>query len=124
MTVYYTDQHEWISVEGGIATVGITRHAADQLGDVVFVELPDVGKTFATKTEVAVVESVKAASDVYTPVSGEIVETNQNIVGEPAKVNDDPEGAAWFFRVKLSDVGELDGLMDKTTYDAFVAANG
>lgn len=124
MTVYYTEQHEWISVADGVATVGITRHAAEQLGDVVFVELPDVGKSIAINEAVAVVESVKAASDVFTPVTGMVMETNQNIVGEPANVNADPEGAAWFFKVKLSDVGELDGLMNKTTYDAFVADNG
>ena len=124
MTTYYTDQHEWISVDGDIATVGITRHAAEQLGDVVFVEFPDVGKAIAIKEAVAVVESVKAASDVFTPVSGEVMEANQNIVGEPAKVNDDPEGAAWFFKVKLSDKGELDGLMNKITYDAFVESGG
>lgn len=124
MTVYYTDQHEWLSVEGGIATVGITRHAAEQLGDVVFVELPAAGRALAAKGEAAVVESVKAASDVYAPVSGEVVEANDAVAAEPAKVNEDPEGAGWFFRMKLADEGELKGLMDKAAYDAFVEANG
>jgi len=124
MTTYFTDQHEWIKVEGGVATVGITAHAAEQLGDVVFVELPAVGKALTKAGEAAVVESVKAASDVYAPVSGEVTEANDAIVGEPAKVNEDPEGAGWFFKLKLSDEGELEGLMDKAAYDAFVAANG
>lgn len=124
MTVYFTDQHEWISVEGGIATVGITAHAAEQLGDVVFVELPAIGKALTAKGEAAVVESVKAASDVYAPVSGEVVEANEAVAGEPAKVNEDPEGAGWFFKLKLADEGELSGLMDKAAYDAFLAANG
>lgn len=124
MTVYYTDQHEWLSVEGGIATVGITRHAAEQLGDVVFVELPAAGRALAAKGEAAVVESVKAASDVYAPVSGEVVESNDAVAAEPAKVNEDPEGQGWFFKLKLADKTELEGLMDKAAYDAFVAANG
>ena len=124
MTTYFTDQHEWISVEGGIATVGITRHAADQLGDVVFVELPAAGKTLARAKEAAVVESVKAASDVYAPVSGEVVEANEALAAEPAKVNEDAEGAGWFFKMKLTNESELEGLMDKTAYDAFVEANG
>lgn len=120
MTTYFTDQHEWIKVEGGVATVGITAHAAEQLGDVVFVELPSVGKALTKAGEAAVVESVKAASDVYAPVSGEVVEANDAITAEPAKVNEDPEGAGWFFRMKLSNEGELEGLMDKAAYDAFV----
>ncbi|MFT3809405.1 MAG: glycine cleavage system protein GcvH [Micropepsaceae bacterium] len=124
MTVYFTDQHEWVSVDGEIATVGITAHAAEQLGDVVFVELPAVGKVLTARKEAAVVESVKAASDVYTPVSGEVTEANEAISGEPAKVNEDPEGAGWFFKVKLSNHGDLSNLMDKAAYDAFVAANG
>ncbi len=124
MTTYYTDQHEWISVEGGIATVGITAHAAEQLGDVVFVELPAIGKALTRAGEAAVVESVKAASDVYAPVSGEVTEANDAISAEPAKVNEDPEGQGWFFKLKLANESELAGLMDKTAYDAFVAANG
>jgi glycine cleavage system H protein len=124
MTTYYTEEHEWLSVEGGIATVGITRHAAEQLGDVVFVELPAIGKVLTAKGEAAVVESVKAASDVYAPVSGEVVGANDAIAAEPAKVNEDPEGAGWFFKVKLANEGELSGLMNKAAYDAFVEANG
>lgn len=124
MTVYFTDQHEWVSVEGEIATVGITAHAAEQLGDVVFVELPAIGKQLTARKEAAVVESVKAASDVYTPVSGEVTEANEAVAGEPAKVNEDPEGAGWFFKVKLANHGDLSNLMDKAAYDAFVAANG
>ena len=124
MTVYFTDQHEWVSVDGEIATVGITTHAAEQLGDVVFVELPTIGKVVSARKEAAVVESVKAASDVYTPVSGEVVEANDAVAAEPAKVNEDPEGAGWFFKVKLSNHGDLSNLMDKAAYDAFVAANG
>jgi glycine cleavage system H protein len=124
MTTYFTDQHEWIKVEGGVATVGITAHAAEQLGDVVFVELPAIGKTLTKAGEAAVVESVKAASDVYAPVSGEVTEANDAITAEPAKVNEDPEGAGWFFKLKLTNEAELEGLMDKGAYDAFVAANG
>ncbi len=124
MAVYYTDQHEWLSVEGGVATVGITAHAAEQLGDVVFVELPGIGKALTAKGEAAVVESVKAASDVYSPVTGDVTEANNAIAAEPAKVNEDPEGAGWFFKVKLADEGELTGLMDKAAYDAFVEGGG
>lgn len=124
MAVYFTDQHEWISVEGGIATIGITRHAAEQLGDVVFVELPAPGKALSAKGEAAVVESVKAASDVYAPVSGEVTEANDAVAAEPAKVNEDPEGAGWFFKMKLADEGELKGLMDAAAYEKFVEANG
>lgn len=118
-TVYYTEDHEWLSVDGDIATVGITTHAASQLGDIVFVELPDDGKTVAKGKEAAVVESVKAASEVFAPVSGTVTEGNQDLVDNPALVNDDAEGQAWFFRMKLSDTSELDGLMDKAAYDAF-----
>ncbi|NHK26685.1 glycine cleavage system protein GcvH [Parvularcula flava] len=115
----FTEDHEWVSVDGDIATIGITAHAAEQLGDVVFVELPDVGKSFGQKDEMAVVESVKAASDVYAPISGEIVEINNDIVDEPAKVNEDPDGAAWFVKIKLSDASELDKLMDEAAYKEF-----
>lgn len=119
MTVRYTKDHEWVRIEGGVATVGISAHAAEQLGDVVFVELPAVGKTFKKGDDMAVVESVKAASDVYAPISGEIVEANQSIVDDPAKVNGDPEGAAWFVKIKPSNPAEANDLMDETAYKAF-----
>lgn len=121
MTTYYTNEHEWISVDGDVGTVGITKFAAEKLGDVVFVELPDPGKAVKKDADMAVVESVKAASDVYAPVNGEIIEGNAAIVDEPAKVNEDPEGAGWFVKIKLSDKGQLSGLMDKAAYDAFCA---
>ena len=121
MTVKYSKDHEWVVVENGIATVGITNHAQEQLGDVVFVELPAVGKSVEQHGEAAVVESVKAASEVYAPVSGEVVEVNTELEGDPAMVNRDAEGGAWFMKVKLSNPSELDGLMDKAAYDAFVA---
>ncbi len=116
----FTKDHEWIRVDGGVATIGITEHAQTQLGDVVFVELPDVSRKVAQGEAVAVVESVKAASDVFAPVSGEVVETNNDIVGQPALVNEDAEGKAWFFKVKVANTAELDGLMDRAAYDAFV----
>lgn len=121
MTTYYTNEHEWISVDGDVGTVGITKFAAEKLGDVVFVELPDAGRQVKKEADMAVVESVKAASDVYAPVTGEVVESNGAIVDEPAKVNDDPEGAGWFVKIKLADKGQLGGLMDKAAYDAFCA---
>ena len=121
MTVKYSEDHEWIKVEGDIATVGITQHAQDTLGDVVFVELPEVGKTYAQKDTAGVVESVKAAADVYMPVSGEIVEINQALADEPSLANSDPMGAGWFFKVKLSDASQLDALMDEAAYKAFAA---
>ena len=121
MTVKYSEDHEWIKVEGDIATVGITQHAQDALGDVVFVELPEVGKTYAQKDTAGVVESVKAAADVYMPVSGEIVEINQALADEPSLANSDPMGAGWFFKVKLSDASQLDALMDDAAYKAFAA---
>ena len=120
----FTEDHEWLKQEGDEIIVGITAHASEQLGDVVFVELPAAGRALAAKGDAAVVESVKAASDVYAPVSGEVVEANDAVAAEPAKVNEDPEGAGWFFRMKLADEGELKGLMDKAAYDAFVEANG
>lgn len=119
-TEHFTRDHEWIRVEGGIATVGITNHAQTQLGDVVFVELPDVARNVTTGEPVAVVESVKAASDVFAPISGEVVETNGHIVGQPALVNEDAEGKAWFFKLKVADAKELAGLMDRAAYEAFV----
>ena len=121
MTVKYSEDHEWIKVEGDIATVGIPQHAQDALGDVVFVELPEVGKTYAQKDTAGVVESVKAAADVYMPVSGEIVEINQALADEPSLANSDPMGAGWFFKVKLSDASQLDALMDEAAYKAFAA---
>lgn len=121
MTTYYTNEHEWIKVDGDVGTVGITKFAAEKLGDVVFVELPDAGKAVKKDADMAVVESVKAASDVYAPVTGQIVEGNAAIVDEPAKVNEDPEGAGWFVKIKLADKGQLSGLMDKAAYDAFCA---
>ena len=121
MTTYYSRDHEWIAVEGDIATVGITNYAQEQLGDVVFVELPDTGKTVSQGDEAAVVESVKAASEVYAPLDGEIVETNGVLADEPAKVNEDPEGAAWFVKMKLSNPDQLAELMDEAGYKAFIA---
>ena len=123
-TERFTRDHEWIRVEGGVATIGITNHAQTQLGDVVFVDLPDVTRKVAQGEAVAVVESVKAASDVFSPVSGEVVETNGHIVGQPALVNEDAEGKAWFFKVKVANAGELDGLMDRAAYEAFVKESG
>lgn len=119
MTVKYTKEHEWVRMEGDIAVIGITPHAAEQLGDVVFVELPEAGASFDQNADMAVVESVKAASDVYAPISGEIVEANQAIVDEPAKVNEDPAGAAWFVKMRPSKPDELDALMDEAAYKEF-----
>jgi glycine cleavage system H protein len=119
VTVYYTEEHEWIRVEGDTATVGITDFAQGQLGDVVFVEIPEAGRQVTKGGEAAVVESVKAASDVYAPVSGEVTEGNQAVVDEPSLVNSDPEGEAWFFRLRLSDPSELEGLMDAEAYKSF-----
>jgi glycine cleavage system H protein len=116
----YSEEHEWVSVEGNVATVGISDFAQEQLGDVVFVELPEVGAEVAMGEQVAVVESVKAASEVFSPVSGEVVEVNEAIVEEPAGVNGDAEGDGWFFKIKLSDPSELDDLMDPKAYAAFV----
>jgi glycine cleavage system H protein len=123
-TVKFSKDHEWISVDGDVATIGITKHAAEQLGDLVFVELPDVGKTVAPGDEAAVVESVKAASEVYAPVSGEVVEFNSVLADEPGKVNEAPQGDGWFLKLKLSDPTELDELMDEAAYEAFVAEQG
>ncbi|WP_291209240.1 glycine cleavage system protein GcvH [Hyphomonas sp.] len=119
MTIYYTKDHEWIRVEGDTGTVGITSYAAGQLGDVVYVELPETGAKFARGDDFAVVESVKAASDVYAPVSGSVLEVNSALSEAPEKVNDAAEGDAWFVRVKLTDSGELSGLMDEAAYSAY-----
>ena len=121
MTLYFTREHEWLSVEGGVATVGVTDYAQAQLGDVVFVELPEAGRTVAKGKEAAVVESVKAASDVYSPVSGTVTEANAALEGDPALVNSAPQGEGWFFRLTLSDPSELDGLMDEAAYTAWAA---
>ena len=118
--VRFTDQHEWVRLEGDEATVGITRHAAEQLGDVVFVELPQAGRKVSAGGEAAVVESVKAASEVYAPVGGEVTASNSALEAEPAKVNEDPEGAGWFFKLKLSDKAEFAKLMDAAAYQEFV----
>ena len=121
MAIKYTEDHEWLSVAGGTATVGITHHAQDALGDVVFVDLPEMGKTFAAKDIAGVVESVKAAADVYMPVSGEVTEVNEALRADPSLANSDPLGAGWFFKIKLSDPSQLDALMDETRYAAFAA---
>ena len=118
--VRFTDQHEWVRLEGDEGTVGITRHAAEQLGDVVFVELPQAGRKVGAGAEAAVVESVKAASEVYAPVGGEVTAANSALEAEPAKVNEDPEGAGWFFKMKLTDKAEFAKLMDSAAYTKFV----
>ena len=120
MTVYYTREHEWIRVEGDTATVGISDHAQEALGDIVFAEVPEAGRTLNKGDEAAVVESVKAASDVYAPVGGEVLEGNQAVADDPALVNRDPEGEGWFFKLRLADQGELEGLMDENAYRDWV----
>ena len=120
----FTKDHEYIRVDGDIATVGITSHAQEKLGDIVFVEVPEPGRKVKAAEAVAVVESVKAASDVFSPVSGEILEGNVALPEQPALVNEDAEGKAWFFKVKVANVGELDGLMDRAAYEAFVKESG
>lgn len=117
---YYTDEHEWIDVEDDIATVGITDYAQGQLGDIVFVELPEVGALIEQGKDAAVVESVKAASDVYAPITGEVTETNAALEEDPSLVNSAPEDGGWFFKMTITDPGELDGLMDEDGYKAFV----
>ena len=121
MTTLYTTDHEWLRIEGDTATIGITDFAQSQLGDVVFVELPKLGRSLKKAEAAAVVESVKAASDVYAPVSGEVVEVNDAVTAEPALVNSDAGGKAWFFKVKIADTRELDGLMDEAAYKAHTA---
>ena len=119
MSKYFTEDHEWITVEGDVGTVGITKYAAEQLGDVVFVEVPDVGASFGKGDDMAVVESVKAASDVYAPIAGEVTASNEALADAPETVNEDPEGAGWFCKLKIADAGALDGLMDEAKYEAF-----
>lgn len=116
----YSKDHEWITVSGGVGTVGISDHAQEQLGDVVFVEVPEAGRSVEQGGEIATIESVKAASEVYSPVSGEVVEGNSALADEPALVNSDPYGKGWFYKIKLSKPGELDGLMDEAAYTAFL----
>ncbi len=119
MARYFTDEHEWIELDGDTATVGITDYAQGQLGDIVFVELPDAGKALEKGGDAAVVESVKAASDVYAPISGEVTEANPALEDDPSLVNSDPEGEGWFFRMTVADKGQLDGLMDEAKYKSF-----
>ena len=116
----YSKKHEWVELDGDIATIGITKHATEQLGDIVFTEVPDAGKAFEAGGEAAVVESVKAASDVYSPISGEVTENNQTIVSDPSLVNQDPEGNGWFFKVKVANADQINELMTKDEYDKFL----
>ena len=120
MSLYFTKEHEWVRVEGDVATVGISDHAQEALGDIVFAEVPAAGRTVAKGDDAAVVESVKAASDVYAPVGGEVVEGNAALADDPSLINRDPEGEGWFFKLKLSDPSELDGLMDEAAYREWV----
>ena len=120
MTVYFTREHEWIRVEGDTAIVGISDHAQEALGDIVFAEVPETGKRLAKGQEAAVVESVKAASDVYAPVSGEVIEGNSKVADDPAIVNSDPEGDGWFFKLKLENQSELEGMMDEGAYREWI----
>ena len=122
--VKYSKEHEWIKLDGDTAVIGITQHATEMLGDIVFVELPEIGSSVVKDGNAGVVESTKAASDIYTPVSGEIIENNQAIVDDPAKVNNDPENDAWFFKLKIKDSSELDSLMNKEEYDKFAKESG
>ena len=122
--VKYSKEHEWIKVEGDVGTIGITQHATEMLGDIVFVELPDVGSSVEKDGNAGVVESTKAASDVYTPISGGVVENNQASVDDPGKINSDPENDAWFFKLKIKDSNELDSLMNKEEYDKFAKESG
>ncbi len=119
MSLKYTEDHEWVRLEGDVATVGITEHAQDALGDVVFVDLPEVGTQLMQKDTAGVVESVKAAADIYAPVSGEVIEANQALVDDPSLANSDPLGAGWFFKLRLADPGQFDALMDEVAYTAF-----
>ena len=120
MSLFFTKEHEWIRVDGDVATVGISDHAQEALGDIVFAEVPDAGRSLSKGDDAAVVESVKAASDVYAPVGGEVIEGNSALADDPALINRDPEGEGWFFKLKLSDPSELDGLMDEAAYREWV----
>jgi glycine cleavage system H protein len=122
--VKYSKEHEWIKLDGDTAVIGITQHATEMLGDIVFVELPELGSSVAKDGNAGVVESTKAASDIYTPVSGEIIENNQTIVDDPAKINSDPEKEAWFFKLKIKDKSEMDSLMNKEEYEKFSKESG
>src|SRR5210317_441516 len=122
--VKYSKEHEWIKLDGDTAVVGITQHATEMLGDIVFVELPEIGSSVVKDGNAGVVEFTKAASDIYTPVSGEIIENNQAIVDDPAKVNSDPENEAWFFKLKITDKSEMDSLMNKEEYEKFSKESG
>jgi glycine cleavage system H protein len=119
----FSKKHEWVSIEGDTATVGITKHATEMLGDIVFVEVPEQGKSVEKEGQAAVVESTKAASDVYSPIAGEVTESNEAIVSDPSLVNQDPEGNGWFFKIKVSDINQINNLMNKTDYDKFVTEN-
>ena len=119
----FSKQHEWVSIEGEVATIGITKYASEMLGDVVFVELPEKGKNIEKDGQAGVVESTKAASDIYSPIAGEVVDTNKSIVDDPAAVNKDPEGNAWFFKIKVKNKSEIDTLMNKTNYEKFTKEN-
>ncbi len=119
----FSKKHEWVSLEGDIATVGITKHATEMLGDIVFVEVPEAGKSIEKDGQAAVVESTKAASDVYSPISGEVTEGNKAIADDPGSVNGDPEGASWFFKLKINNKGDLESLMSKDEYDKFCKEN-
>jgi glycine cleavage system H protein len=122
--VKYSKEHEWIKLDGDTAVIGITQHATEMLGDIVFVELPEIGSSVVKDGNAGVVESTKAASDIYTPVSGEIIENNQAIVDDPAKVNNDPENEAWFFKLKITDKSEMESLMNKEEYEKFSKESG
>ena len=122
--VKFSKEHEWIKLDGDTATIGITKHATEMLGDIVFVELPEIGSSVAKDGNAGVVESTKAASDIYTPVSGEIIENNQSIVDDPAKINADPENEAWFFKLKITNKSEMDSLMNKEEYEKFSKESG
>ena len=122
MSLYFTKDHEWIRVDGNNATVGISNHAQEQLGDIVFAETPEAGRSLRKGEEAAVVESVKAASDVYSPISGTVIEGNPALADDPAIINNDPEGAGWFFKLEATDPSELQGLMDEAAYRDFVAS--
>lgn len=121
MTIYYSEDHEWINVEGNVGTVGITNYAQNALGDIVFVEVPEVGDDFAKGDEVAVVESVKAASEIYSPVSGEVSAVNEDLEDNASLVNTSPDGDGWFFKISITDESELEGLLDADGYKAFIA---